>query len=344
MSGQKKYQIFVSSTFRDLADERQDAIRSILDLGHIPAGMELFPAADTEQLSYIKKVIDECDYYVLIMGGRYGSLDDEGVGFTEREYDYAVETGKVVLAFDHGDASLIPVGKSDTAPRLVQNLNEFREKVMSGRLVRQWTTRESLEAMVIKSIARATTDFPAVGWIRGDTAASEDLLQQLNSLRVEVQDLRKKNKAMSQSLEPKLENLASGDHQFKLRFTYGITINRRSERRSQEFTFSWDEVFLAIAKNLSVARSTGTISLYVANHIKENRDRPNTYYSLLDSDAAVIKNQLAALGLIDVFIANTVKDGSAHEFMKLTASGKKKLAESLAVVIDDAHMVDDIPF
>ena len=87
----------MSSTFTDLVEERQDAIRTILDLGHIPAGMELFPAADTEQLQYIKKVIDECDYYLLIMGGRYGSIDGEGVSYTEREYDYAVDNGKTVL-------------------------------------------------------------------------------------------------------------------------------------------------------------------------------------------------------------------------------------------------------
>ena len=100
---QKKYQVFVSSTFRDLIEERQDAIRNVLDLKHIPAGMELFPAADINQLDYIKKVIDECDYYLLIMGGRYGSMDAEGVSYTEREYDYAVDTGKAVIAFVHND-------------------------------------------------------------------------------------------------------------------------------------------------------------------------------------------------------------------------------------------------
>ena len=69
---QKKYQVFISSTFRDLIDERQDAIRSVLDLGHIPSGMEVFPAADMEQFEYIKRIVDECDYYVLVIGGRYG--------------------------------------------------------------------------------------------------------------------------------------------------------------------------------------------------------------------------------------------------------------------------------
>jgi hypothetical protein len=41
----KKYQVFISSTLKDLVRERQETIRSVLDLGHIPSGMEIFPAA-----------------------------------------------------------------------------------------------------------------------------------------------------------------------------------------------------------------------------------------------------------------------------------------------------------
>ena len=132
----KKFQVFISSTFRDLSDERQDAIRSVLDLGHIPSGMEIFPAADVEQFDYIKKVIDECDYYVLIIGARYGSVDSAGVSFTEKEYAYALEQKKVVLAFLHGDVGSIPVAKSDTDPAVVERLNQFRSKVSKGRLVK----------------------------------------------------------------------------------------------------------------------------------------------------------------------------------------------------------------
>lgn len=77
----KKYQVFISSTFVDLIQERQSAMRAVLDLGHIPSGMEIFPAADVEQFEYIKKVIDECDYYVLIIGARYGSVDEAGLSF-----------------------------------------------------------------------------------------------------------------------------------------------------------------------------------------------------------------------------------------------------------------------
>ena len=43
---EKRYQVFISSTFRDLIDERQAVLRAVLELDHMPAGMELFPAAD----------------------------------------------------------------------------------------------------------------------------------------------------------------------------------------------------------------------------------------------------------------------------------------------------------
>ncbi|MEW9854111.1 DUF4062 domain-containing protein [Novosphingobium sp. M1R2S20] len=326
---QKKYQIFVSSTFRDLADERQDAIRSILDLGHIPAGMELFPAADTEQLSYIKKVIDECDYYVLIMGGRYGSLDEEGVSFTEREYDYAVETGKVVLAFVHGDASMIPVGKSDTAPRLVENLDQFRDKVMSGRLVRQWTTRENLDTMVVKSIARATQEYPAVGWIRGDAVASEDLLTQINSLRNENEALRQSLTEIKRSQTPKIDNLAPLSTQVTLRYHYNVYHGGFPTEHSSSFVATWEELFKAIAPSFLSAGSRNDVAGGIhtlAKEVKQIQATPRVF----STDVAMVENQLFALGLIK-YLDHVSVAGGPGKGIVLTERGRAQLTELLAV-------------
>ena len=75
----KRYQVFVSSTYTDLKVERQRVIQAVIETNCIPAGMELFPAADEEQFQFIKRVIDDCDYYILIIGGRYGSTTAEGI-------------------------------------------------------------------------------------------------------------------------------------------------------------------------------------------------------------------------------------------------------------------------
>lgn len=47
------------------------------------------------------ELVHASDYYVLIVRGRYGSTDNEGLGYTEKEYDYAVQTKKPVTALRH---------------------------------------------------------------------------------------------------------------------------------------------------------------------------------------------------------------------------------------------------
>jgi acyl carrier protein len=83
-----------------LEEERREVVQALLELRCFPIGMELFPAADEAAWKYICDVIDDSDYYVLIIGGRYGSVDDAGISFTEREYDYAVSKKVPVLAFN----------------------------------------------------------------------------------------------------------------------------------------------------------------------------------------------------------------------------------------------------
>ena len=105
-----------------------DADQAILDLDHIPSGMEAFPAIDMEQFEYIKKVIDECDYYLLIVGARYGSTDEEGVSFTEREFDYARSVGKMVIALLHNDIENLPMKNIDADPSLKVKLEHSATK------------------------------------------------------------------------------------------------------------------------------------------------------------------------------------------------------------------------
>jgi len=51
----KKFQVFVSSTYIDLVDERQAAVEAILNAGYIPAGMELFKPENNSQIETIKR-------------------------------------------------------------------------------------------------------------------------------------------------------------------------------------------------------------------------------------------------------------------------------------------------
>jgi hypothetical protein len=131
----KVYQVFVSSTYSDLKDERRQVSEFLAKDGFVPAGMELFPAADQQQLEFIKRVIDRCDYYVVIVGGRYGSLADDQISFTEKEYEYAVSREIPVLAFLHSAPDSIEVGKTDKDEPKALKLQAFRERLSKGRMV-----------------------------------------------------------------------------------------------------------------------------------------------------------------------------------------------------------------
>ncbi|MDP9906071.1 DUF4062 domain-containing protein [Arthrobacter bambusae] len=136
----RRYQVFISSTYTDLAEERREVIQALLEMDCLPAGMEMFPATNEEQWTLIQQVIDESDYYVVIVGGRYGSTTPEGISYTEKEYDYAVDIGKPVLGFVHAKPDEIALGKSQ--PEMKAQLDAFRAKVMS-RLVKTYTTRQT---------------------------------------------------------------------------------------------------------------------------------------------------------------------------------------------------------
>ena len=74
-----KYQVFISSTYSDLEGERDSIIKAVLEIYHISIGMEMFSAEDEDQWEIIRRTIEVSDYYILVLGLRYGSKTSEGM-------------------------------------------------------------------------------------------------------------------------------------------------------------------------------------------------------------------------------------------------------------------------
>lgn len=183
-----KYQIFVSSTYDDLKEERSQVIKAILEMGHIPVGMEMFSAADEEQWKIIARQIDETDYYVVIVGNRYGSVVG-GISYTEKEFDYAVSKGIPVLGFVI-DSSVDSLAKHvDTAEEKVAALGKFKSKVKQ-RPVGFWKTTEELHGKVSIALMKAFNTTPRIGWTRATDVAGPEVTQELSRLSRENSELR----------------------------------------------------------------------------------------------------------------------------------------------------------
>lgn len=175
-----KFQVFVSSTYRDLHDERDLVIKAILEMGHIPVGMEMFSAADEEQWNIIKKQIDQSDYYIVVAAHCYGTCDATGLSYTEKEYDYALSKGVPVLGFVVDESVSWPMEKSDSDKIYVKRLKAFKEKVKQ-KPVSFWKNGEDLYGRCSIALMKAFNAYPREGWVRAsqvqDAAAAKEIVR-----------------------------------------------------------------------------------------------------------------------------------------------------------------------
>lgn len=171
MNNRRKYSIFISSTYEDLKAERQALMGVALENSLIPVGMEQFHAAPTSQWNVITRMIDECDLYLLVIGGRYGSIDEEtGISFTEKEYNYAKYKGLPVLVLikNSSDIAQSKMDTGDDKYTKMQKLEEFREKVQNdGNTVDFFTDINSLMYAASSSFGNVNCYVDAnAGWVR----------------------------------------------------------------------------------------------------------------------------------------------------------------------------------
>jgi hypothetical protein len=196
MAAKKKLQVFVSSTYLDLKNERQAAVEAILKAGHIPAGMELFAAGNESQFETIRRWIDESDTYMLILGGRYGSIEPKtSLSYVELEYDYAVLKNKPVFAVVISDSALDQKVKTDGRVAIEsehpKELKSFREKVLS-RISSFFSDSKDIKLAVHETLSDFMARYEFTGWVSGsEVAESAALLEEISRLQKRNNELAK---------------------------------------------------------------------------------------------------------------------------------------------------------
>lgn len=196
MATKRKLQVFVSSTYTDMLSERQAAVEAILRAGHIPAGMEIFAAGNEPQLETIRRWIDDSDIFMLILGGRYGSIEpNSGKSYIEMEYDYAAGKKKplfaAVVSEYYLDAKVKSAGLDATERINGHLLQSFREKVAS-KICRFFGDVNEFKLIVFESIANYERNEDLIGWVHGsDVIDPKSTLEEIARLQEENSLLRK---------------------------------------------------------------------------------------------------------------------------------------------------------
>ncbi|WP_322009798.1 DUF4062 domain-containing protein [Paraburkholderia sp. J12] len=304
----KKYQVFISSTYKDMKAERQAAVEAILDAGHIPAGMELFAASDKAQLEVIKSWIDKSDIFMLILGGRYGAIEPEsGKSYTHLEYEHAISTGKPFFALYMTDEALnnkvMSAGKDVLEQNDTKAFNEFRETVTSKNC-REIEDVKDIKIQVPKSIGHLAETRALEGWVRASEAPD------VSPLLVQLQALQEENAALKVAVDS-----AKHEDSDVIRMPHGnfseeslnanmelVFTARRSgalttERRTWHGTYL--QMFILLAGKLIEDPSETVMHEYVNRVMGDHNQSADLYRVVVsENDYQNMKMKFAALGLI----------------------------------------------
>jgi hypothetical protein len=348
---EKKYQVFVSSTYIDLVDERKEVIQALLELDCIPVGMEMFPAADDDQWSLIKRLIDDCDYYILIVGGRYGSVSDSGISFTQMEYDYAISKGVPVIAFLHQNPESIAVSKSEKDPNSIKKFEGFKEKVKK-KLCKSWETPTDLGSKVSRSLVRLIKDKPMPGWVKASFVTSEDTAKEILDLKKQIENLNKQINENTEKAPFGSEKFSQGAEVVYL--TYQLNTNNKKDgldffnegkdvlTSQQTVAVSWNEIFKEIAPLMidetsdyylrdKIVDLLGSKNAKAeADILKRNKQDNIQGRYLNDNSFQQVKVQLRALGLIAKSDKKrSIKDNDTY--WRLTDYGDFQMTKLIAI-------------
>ena len=167
---ERKYQIFVSSTYNDLKDERKNLQNNLFLSSYIPAGMEYFGARNQNVWGVIQNSIENSDIFVLVIAGRYGTIDQNcGISYTEKEYNYAKENNIPILVFIRNRDFIKATDYDDNPIRA--KLENFINRVENDYHVTFWNESTDLSTQVLTAIAnlrndRNNSESLMRGWVR----------------------------------------------------------------------------------------------------------------------------------------------------------------------------------
>lgn len=310
----KKYQVFVSSTYEDLQEERKKVMEALLQMNCFPVGMEYFNASDDSQWEVIKSLIRECDYYVLIVAGRYGSIEEEsGKSYTQKEFEYAIEQGVPVISFVHKHPESLPAAKYEQDPLKREKLEEFKSCVQK-KLCKMWENADELSSHVILSLNSLIKSHPRTGWIKADEVSSAEANKELISLRKENDLLKSKIRVLSSQIPEGTEKYKQGEDKFTIHYTNNYEFHSFvEESKIYEQEVSWNEIFLSISTLLINPTNEHTMRSAMTKKLL------GEHCSIISDDFQTILIQLMALKLI---ATDTIKVDGVYIYWILTEYGK----------------------
>lgn len=136
--------VFVSSTYEDLIEYRDEVQRVLIRLEQIVKGMEYFGSSPKKPLDVCLESVRSSKVYIGIIGMRYGSIEEETQrSFTQLEYEEAIKNNIPILIYIIDDNHPIPPKFVDLDKK-AELLSGFKKLLTKNHTVSYFTTPNDL--------------------------------------------------------------------------------------------------------------------------------------------------------------------------------------------------------
>ena len=334
----KKYQIFVSSTFEDLKNERDQVIKAILEMGHIPVGMEMFSAADEEQWKIIKRLILDSDYYIVVVANKYGSIGPHGVSYTEMEYDFAIENKVPTLGFVLNNTAPWPSEKNEVTAKARKSLNNFKNKVKS-KLVNFWSNKDDLHGKVSVALVKTMTANPRVGWVKSTESVGPEVMLEISRLSSENSKLRDELEIIKKEKTEEADEIRNVVHILNKNM-FSFEIRKTGKWGEGEIrTVSLLTIFEGVAPNLQVENNLSEMARNLALHVSRKTD----YYKNWPIGKNLVTDYAADLAALDLIEPSKKKKSvnDKEQYWSLTKLGKQVLKRMRRIILEEGLATDE---
>jgi len=144
--------VYVSSTYSDLRDCREQVRLVLRRMGHEDVAMEHYVAESRRPLARSLEDVASCDLYIGLFAWRYGFIPPgESRSITELELRKAVETGRPCLVFLLQEGAPWPAERFETAE--LPKIRALRAELASEFLVAFFSNSDNLQARVTEAVA-----------------------------------------------------------------------------------------------------------------------------------------------------------------------------------------------
>lgn len=239
-----RYQIFISTSGRDMQPERMVLSQTLVGMGFFAWGLEHRTPLTT---TLARRQIDECDYVILLLGSQYGEQSISGVSYLSLEYEYALSQAKLIIVFMHEQPENREIDLQETHPQLKDKFLAFRKKLLhEAEHIFYFKTPRELELVIRLNIPLMIEQYGGQGWVP---------THQAHQLEDEIKLLKSKILQLEQRLSEPLTQLNEVAPQDIFAFEYQIQAfqdgNFKELKRQRQMT--WSQLLSVLAKRFETA-------------------------------------------------------------------------------------------